>query len=77
MDDIEEIKADILASATAEVKHAFMIWDVPPAEAIARAVLVSASKVALDNIHELVHPDDLPEDAFRIACKIIDQKYKI
>lgn len=77
MEYLEEIKADILASAIAEVKHAFMIWDEPPAEAIARAVLVSASKVALDNMKNLVQPDDLPEDAFRIACKIIDQKYQI
>ena len=77
MEHLEEIKADILASAIAEVKHAFMIWDEPPAEAIARAVLVSASKVALDNMKNLVQPDDLPEDAFTIACKIIDQKYKI
>jgi len=73
MDELAEIKADILASAIAEVKHAFLIWDNPPESIIAKAVLTAASKVALENMNFLVHPDDLPEDAFRIACKMFEQ----
>lgn len=77
MGDIENIQADILASATAEVKHAFMIWDVPPAQAIAKAVLNAASKIARENVLNLVQPDDKPEDAYNIVCKILEQNYRI
>lgn len=77
MGNIENIKLDILASATAEVKHAYMIWDVPPAEAIAKAVLNAASKIATENIFNLVQPDDKPEDAYKIVCKIIEQNSNI
>lgn len=77
MGRLEEIKADVLANATAEVKHAFMIWDEPPAEAIARAILISASKVLLEEIHELVSADDSPDHAFTIACKMLDQTYQV
>ena len=76
MEHLDDIKADILASAIAEVKHAFMIWENPPESAIAKAVLMSASKSLLENIRDLVHPDDFPEDAFRLACKMLDQTNK-
>jgi hypothetical protein len=76
MGKLEKIKADVLANATAEVKHAFLIWDEPPPEAIAKAVLISASKMLLESVYDLVSPDDLPEDAFNIACKMLDQTYK-
>ena len=76
MEHLDDIKADILASAIAEVKHAFMIWENPPESAIAKAVLMSASKLLLENINDLVQPDDLPEDSFRSACRMLDQTNK-
>ena len=44
------VKDEIYGAVVAEIKHAYMIWDAPPPEAIARAVLVVASKQLLDRL---------------------------
>jgi hypothetical protein len=48
-----------------------MIWDAPPPEAIARAVLVVASKQLLENI-DSVAKDISAHDAYRMACNNLD-----
>lgn len=65
------LKDEIYGAVVAEIKHAYMIWDEPPPEAIARAVLVVASKQLLENIGS-VAKDISSHDAYRIACKNLD-----
>jgi hypothetical protein len=47
-----------------------MIWDEPPAEAVARAVLNVASRVLMENIN-IVAPDTTAHDAYRIASNLL------
>jgi hypothetical protein len=65
------VKDEIYGAVVAEIKHAYMIWDAPPPEAIARAVLVVASKQLLDNI-DSVDTNVSAHDAYRMACNNLD-----
>jgi hypothetical protein len=65
------VKDEIYGAVVAEIKHAYMIWDAPPPEAIARAVLVVASKQLLENI-DSVAKDISAHDAYRMACNNLD-----
>jgi hypothetical protein len=65
------VKDEIYGAVVAEIKHAYMIWDAPPPEAIARAVLVVASKQLLDNI-DSVDTNISAHDAYRMACNNLD-----
>jgi hypothetical protein len=47
-----------------------MIWDEPPAEAVARAVLNVASRVLMENIN-IVAPDTTSHDAYKIASNLL------
>lgn len=65
------VKDEIYGAVLAEIKHAYMIWDAPPPEAIARAVLIVTSKQLLENVDGV--PSDIsPQDAYRMACKYLD-----
>jgi|GEM_PF-5030390 hypothetical protein len=70
MGNLVEVKGEILDTAIAEIKHAYMIWDEPPAEAVARAVLNVASRVLMENINN-VAPDTTAHDAYRIASNLL------
>jgi len=69
------VKEEIYGAVLAEIKHAYMIWDAPPPEAIARAVLVVASKQLLENINS-VESNISAHDAYRIACNNLDPQQK-
>lgn len=65
------VKEEIYGAVLAEIKHAYMIWDAPPPEALARVVLVVASKQLLENI-DSVATDSSAHDAYRMACNNLD-----
>jgi len=70
MGNINEVHGEVLDSAIAEVKHAFMIWDEPPVEAIAKAVLNTVANVLEEN-ENLIAPDTSSKDAYKIAINLL------
>jgi hypothetical protein len=71
MGNLNEVHGEVLDTAIAEVKHAFMIWDAPPPEAIAKAVLNVASRVLLENA-DIIAPDTNGKDAYKIVCNLLN-----
>jgi len=70
MGNLNEVRGEIVDSAIAEVQHAFMIWDEPPVEAIAKSVLNVVAKVLEDN-ENLIAPDTTGKDAYKIAINLL------
>ena len=70
MADIVSVKGEILDTAIAEVQHAFMIWDEPPVEAIAKAILNVTARVLSEN-SQIIAPDTTGADSYRIVCNLL------